>query len=244
VYLFGKGDGRDVIGTDWLNWHGGAGHNVLKFKSGVTPDEVRLTRVGDGLVLSIDGTEDSITASNFFLNNDPSNAYNTLQEVRFADGSSWDIAALLKTKGLTGTAGSDALSGSNWSDLITGLAGDDTLYGLEGDDVLIGGFGNDQLFGGFGNDIYSFGRGDGADVIVDNGAEPGKFNRLIFGVDVAPSDVAASKEGDDLFLTILQSSDSVRIVDFYRSNNPFNPYNSIQEIGFADGSKWGLNQFG
>jgi len=40
---------------------------VLKLKSGVTADEVRLTRDGDGLVLSIEGTEDSITASNFSL---------------------------------------------------------------------------------------------------------------------------------------------------------------------------------
>jgi len=231
------------------------------FKSGVTADEVRLTRIGDGLVLSIEGTDDTITASNFFAWNDPNNGYNTLQEVRFADGSSWDMAAMLKSKGLTGTAGSDGLSGSNWSDLISGLGGDDALYGLEGDDVLIGGLGNDQiiagngndfliggagndqLFGGFGSDIYSFARGDGADVIVDNDAESGKFNRLNFGDDVAPSDVVASQDGDDLVLSILQSSDSMRVVDFYRSASPFNPCNSIQEIGFADGSKWGLSHF-
>jgi Ca2+-binding RTX toxin-like protein len=262
VYLFGKGDGKDVIGGDAIYWWDGTiGFNVLQFKSGVTAGEVRLTRIGDGLVLSIEGTDDTITASNFFAWNDPNNGYNTLQEVRFAGGSSWDMAAMLKSKGLTGTAGSDGLSGSNWSDLISGLGGDDALYGLEGDDVLIGGLGNDQiiagngndfliggagndqLFGGFGSDIYSFARGDGADVIVDNDAESGKFNRLNFGDDVAPSDVVASQDGDDLVLSILQSSDSMRVVDFYRSASPFNPCNSIQEIGFADGSKWGLSHF-
>ena len=171
------------------------------------------------------------------------------------------METLLKEKGLTGTAESDALSGSNLSDTISGLAGDDALCGLGGDDVLIGGLGNDQiiagngndfliggagndqLFGGFGSDIYSFDRGDGADVIVDNDAEPGKFNRLNFGENVAPSDVVATQEGDDLVLSILQSSDSLRVVDFYRSASPFNPYNSIQEIGFADGSVWGLSYF-
>jgi Ca2+-binding RTX toxin-like protein len=168
---------------------------------------------------------------------------------------------MLKTKGFSGTTGSDGLSGSHWSDTMNGLAGDDELYGLGGDDLLIGGLGNDQiiaghgndfliggagndqLFGGFGSDTYSFGRGDGVDVIVDNDIEPGKFNRLSFGGDVAPSDVVASQEGNDLVLSILQSSDSVRVLDFYRSANPFNPYNSIQEIGFADGSKWGLSHF-
>jgi len=262
VYVFGKGDGKDVIGGEFYYWwDGGVGRNVLKLKSGVRAEEVRLTRDGDGLVLSIEGTNDSIKASNFFYANDPNNGYNTLQEVRFEDGSSWDRAALLKSKGLTGTAGSDALSGSNWSDLISGLGGDDALYGLDGDDVLIGGLGNDQiiagngndfliggagndqLFGGFGSDIYSFGKGDGVDVIVDNDVEQGKFNRLNFGDNVAPSDVVASQEGDDLVLSILQSSDSLRVVDFYRSASPFNPFNSIQEIGFADGSVWGLSHF-
>ena len=262
VYVFGKGDGKDVIaGEFYYWWDGGVGYNVLKLKSGVTADELSLTRIGDGLVLSIEGAEDVITASNFFCDNNPGNGYNTLQEIRFADGSSWDMAAMLKTKGLTGTAGSGDLAGSDWSDTISGLAGDDAMYGLGGDDLLIGGLGNDQiiagngndfliggagndqLFGGFGSDIYSFGRGDGADVIVDNDVEPGQFNRLNFGDDVAPSDVVASQEGDDLVLSILQSSDSVRVVDFYRSASPLNPCNSIQEIGFADGSVWGLSHF-
>ena len=263
VYLFGKGDGKDVIGSEYFYWWDGQsiGHNVLTLKSGVTADELRLTRIGDGLVVSIEGTDDSITASNFFYANDPNSGFNTLQEVRFADGSSWDRAELLKSKGLTGTAGSDALFGSVWSDLISGLGGDDALYGLEGDDMLIGGLGNDQiiagngddvligsagndqLFGGLGGDIYSFGRGDGVDVIVDNDVEQGKFNRLSFREDVAPSDVLASRAGEDLVLAILHTSDSVRVVDFYRSANPFNPYNSIQQIGFVDGSVWGLSDF-
>jgi Ca2+-binding RTX toxin-like protein len=199
--------------------------------------------------------------SNFFWNDNPYNPYTSLQEVRFADGSRWNVATLLMEKGLTGTAGSDTLSGSILSDTISGLAGNDVLYGLAGDDVLIGGLGNDQiiagngndlliggagndqLYGGFGSDIYCFGRGDGLDVIVDNDLEQGKFNRLRFGNDIAPSDVLASQSGTDLVLTILQSSDSVRVVDFYRSASPFNPYNSIQEIGFADGSVWGLSRF-
>ena len=263
VYWFGKGDGKDVIGGEYFyGWNGQSiGHNVLKIESGVTAEDVRLARNGDGLVLTIEGTEDSITASNFFYSDDPTSELNTLQEVRFADGSGWDVFAMLKTKGFSGTTGSDGLSGSHWSDTMNGLAGDDELYGLGGDDLLIGGLGNDQiiaghgndfliggagndqLFGGFGSDTYSFGRGDGVDVILDNDIEPDKFNRLSFGGDVAPSDVVASQEGNDLVLSILQSSDSVRVLDFYRSANPFNPYNSIQEIGFADGSKWGLSHF-
>ena len=260
LILFGKGDGRDLIGPEW--WDGYAGKlNVLEFKSGVLAEEIVGRRLGHELELAIAGTADSITVSNFFWDDSPYNQHTSLQEVRFADGSRLSVETLLKEKGLTGTAASDALSGSNLSDTISGLAGDDALYGLGGDDVLIGGLGNDQiiagkgndfliggagndqLFGGFDSDIYFFGRGDGADVIVDNDVESGKFNRLNFGGDVAPSDVVASQAGDDLLLFIVQSTDSVRVVDFYRSASPFNPCNSIQEIGFADGSVWGLSHF-
>ena len=134
--------------------------------------------------------------------------------------------------------------GLDGDDVLIGGLGNDQIIAGNGNDLLIGGVGNDQLFGGLGNDVYSFCRGDGADVIVDNGAEPGKLNRLNFGSDVAPSDVIWSRVGDDLLLSIVQSSDSVRIVDFYRSASPFNPCNSIQEIGFADGAVWGLSYFG
>ena len=103
----------------------------------------------------------------------------------------------------------------------------------------MGGYG--KGLAGAGGNQYGF--GDGSDVIVDNDVESGKFNRLNFGDDIASSDVVSSQAGDDLVLSILQSSDSVRVVDFYRSASPFNPFNSIQEIGFADGSVWGLSHF-
>ena len=146
-------------------------------------DELRLTRIGDGLVVSIEGTDDSITASNFFYANDPHNGFNTLQEVRFADGSSWDRAALLKNKGLTGTAGADALFGSNWSDLISGLGGDDALYGLEGDDVIRGDGGNDSVWAGGGNDGIE--GGEGSDTIYgesgDDVIDGGRGDDVLYG---------------------------------------------------------------
>ena len=90
-------------------------------------------------------------------------------------------------------------------------------------------------------DPYGF--GDGADVIMDNDVESGKFNRLNFSDDIPSSDVVVSQVGDDHLRSLLQSSDPVRVVDFYRSASPFNPFNSIKEIGFADGSVWGLSHF-
>ncbi len=62
IYLFGKGDGQDVI-----SGKSDAGEfNVLQFKSGVTPNEIITTRLENDLVFSIAGTTDKITLK-FFL---------------------------------------------------------------------------------------------------------------------------------------------------------------------------------
>jgi Ca2+-binding RTX toxin-like protein len=173
VYVFGRGDGQDVIGAEWPNWwERPLGHNVLMFKADIAAKDVSLTRREDGLVVSIEGTADTVTASNFFRDHNPGNQFNTLQEIRFADGSSWDVASMLKEQGLRGSDGSDNLRGSHWSDLMRGLGGDDYLYGYGSDDRLFGDSGNDQLWGGEGEDQLDGGAGNdtllgeaGADVI-------------------------------------------------------------------------------
>ena len=48
-----------MIGAESIPWwEGTIGFNVLQLKSGVIAEEVRLTRIGDGLVLLLDGTGD------------------------------------------------------------------------------------------------------------------------------------------------------------------------------------------
>ncbi|MDD5227893.1 MAG: calcium-binding protein, partial [Methylococcales bacterium] len=86
IYLFGKGDGQDVI-----SGKSGAGEiNILQFKSGVTPNDIITTRLGNDLVLSITGTIDKITASSFF-NDTSSNRCIPIQQVSFGDGTVWDM---------------------------------------------------------------------------------------------------------------------------------------------------------
>ncbi|HEU0099304.1 MAG TPA: cadherin domain-containing protein [Allosphingosinicella sp.] len=77
---------------------------------------------------------------------------------------------------LAGTAGEDQLNGGNGNDVLSGLGGhdlllggngSDSLYGGSGNDVLAGGNGNDLLSGGAGADTFRFGRGGGADTILD-----------------------------------------------------------------------------
>lgn len=68
---------------------------------------------------------------------------------------------------ITGTVGADAMSGLKGSDVLNGYLGDDILYGGVAIDTLTGGQGSDTLYGGAGRDIFVFGKGTGADKILD-----------------------------------------------------------------------------
>ena len=156
TYLFGKGDGQDTISSDYDIATGKL--NVLQFRAGVAPDEIAITRSGNNLVLAIAGTPDKVTVGYFFYSDDPANAYNAIQQVRFSDGTSWDTTALI-AKLFAGTAAADSISGTVNADTINGVAGADYLYGRNGDDVLNGGADNDYVSGDNGNDTLDGGTG-------------------------------------------------------------------------------------
>ncbi|MBB3121928.1 Ca2+-binding RTX toxin-like protein [Massilia violacea] len=108
-----------------------------------------------------------------------------IEKVAFADGTVWDIAAILGRQ--NGTEGADSLAGLNgYANRINGLGGNDSISGADkddrldggdgadnisgnaGNDILIGGYGNDVLTGGTGNDIFRFaGTDQGVDSITD-----------------------------------------------------------------------------
>ena len=122
-----NGNGNDTLngGADNDQLYGGTGKlNVLQFKAGVTASEVVATRSGTDLVLSIAGTPDEVTIG-YFFSDDPANAYNAIQQVKFADGTSWDVNAL-KDKAFAGTTAADVINGQAGADYIYGGAGNDT----------------------------------------------------------------------------------------------------------------------
>ncbi len=163
-YLFGKGDGQDLVHA--FNDATTGKRNTLQLKAGIAPSEVVLRQVYDSdlggnvaLELSIAGSTDKITLNGFFYNNDPANTYNSLQQVRFADGLTWDVATVL-AKLYAGTSDADTITGTIAADTINGAAGDDTLHGRDGNDVLNGDMGNDTLYGDAGDDSLFGGAGN------------------------------------------------------------------------------------
>ncbi|MFN6579144.1 MAG: putative Ig domain-containing protein, partial [Aulosira sp. ZfuVER01] len=149
---------------------------------------------------------------------------------------------------INGDAGNDTLSGRSGNDSLNGGDGADNLYGEDGNDTLDGGAGNDILNGGTGNNFYLFGKGDGQDVITYNyDSTAGKLNTLQFKAGVLPTEVALKQVYDGNFsgnaaleLSIVGTTDKITISGFFYQDNPNNPYNSVQQVKFADGTIWDM----
>ncbi len=159
TYRFGKGDGQDLITYDSDTTTGKK--NVLQFEAGIDPAEIEVIRSGPHLVLSIAGSTDKVTLHCFFYADMPgTHNYNPIQEVRFADGTKWDTAALVAKALTVGTDGADTLTGTAAGDRIEGGGGNDTIHAGAGDDLVMGGDGNDTLNGEAGNDTLNGGAGN------------------------------------------------------------------------------------
>ena len=198
TYVFNSGYGADRI-VDSSTAPGVV--DVLEFGAGIATADIVLSRSGTNLVLSVDGSSDSVTlASQFFSDT------HGVEEIRFADGTIWDQATIdaMTATGtsaddvLTGTVYNDLLSGEGGTDTLTGLAGNDSLSGGSGNDRLVGGAGDDSLTGGVGADTFSFDGLFGADTIFDYEAG---IDTVEF-VGFTAGDVALSNDGADTLVNL------------------------------------------
>ncbi len=248
TYLFNVGDGQDTI-TE------GKGNDRIVFGEGIHEEDIRISRDSRDLYLTNLESGDRITVKNFF-----GHADNIVEEVAFADGtvwsleeiydraryyygtdardiiSAWDSNASVPSPEddyIYGGAGDDLLSGNSGNDELYGEAGNDTLNGGTGDDLLVGGTGNDNLNGGAGDDTYLFNIGDGQDTITE-----GKGNdRIVFGEGIREEDIRISRDSRDLYLTNLESGDRITVKNFF-SNADY----IVEEVAFADGTVWSLEE--
>ncbi|MQM38232.1 hypothetical protein KBTX_02242 [wastewater metagenome] len=140
---------------------------------------------------------------------------------------------------LRGSAGDDRLYGEEGADTLSGGAGYDRLSGGDGDDILEGGAGDDWLSGDAGNDVYRFGHGGGHDRIRNYTYQPGetKLDAVQFDSDIASSDVALVRTGNDLRIELNGGTDSVTIDDYFWGDALTGAYR-VEELRFGDGSIW------
>ncbi len=216
------------------------GQNIIQFATGIVADDIGITRTDingmSTLVMTIGGRE--------FFQIDASQPAD-MASYRFADGAQLTHQDLLgqrffetlNTGGgsgddlLQGYAGNDSLSGGDGNDRLFGYGGNDMLNGENGNDVLVGGKGADFLSGGTGNDTYLFARGDGSDVIADNGGFA-ESDVIRFAADIRRDDVAFSRQANgDLLIQLGDGTDQIAVQGWYGNAN-----NRIARIEFGDGT--------
>ncbi len=184
VYLFGRGDGHDILNN--YGYQQNAPKGALVLDSGIAATDIKMWRSGNFLCISILGTTDRIDIAEYF-EADATGTY-TVKEIRFADGTVWDVA-YVKAMVLAAADGDDDLYGFDTENVLVGGLNNDRLFGYGGNDVLSGGLGNDLLDGGKGNDQLN--GGEGADYLT--GGE---------GADIlsggAGTDALFDDDGDDI----------------------------------------------
>ncbi|WP_447971535.1 calcium-binding protein [Nitrospira sp. M1] len=205
TYVFTRGDGQDVIEDNgWFS-------TDRLLLNGYTPNEVQVSREGTSttIVLTFVGTEDQVRIIRAL-----DGWADGLEQIVFEDGTLW-TPSILQERILT--------------EAIT--EGDDTIVGFESSDVLAGGLGNDTLHGDDGSDTYVFTRGDGQDLIEDNGwYDTDKL--LIHGY--TPEEVRLQRDGGySVILSFLGTDDEITIVNEFTTKGDM-----IEEVHFDDGTVW------
>ncbi|KZK94256.1 MULTISPECIES: calcium-binding protein [unclassified Pseudovibrio] len=161
------GDGNDIVDL-WYPEKPIHKNQKVVFGSGISPDEITVTRVGEGtdafgksrddldLLLTFKDGGTLLIKNAFYFGASHLN----FSEFQFSDGTVWNWENFNKMLYENASDADERFVGTLGDDTIYGLGGDDVIIGLSGDDHLIGGEGNDDLFGAEGNDHLEGGAGD------------------------------------------------------------------------------------
>jgi Ca2+-binding RTX toxin-like protein len=211
IYIYKAGDG-----SDWLRDTGiaAADHDLLILQ-GLNPNDVTFQRIGMTLIIQITAGG-SITVDDFFRNWDAE--ARGIDTIRFEDG-----ASLTRTQ-IQGLSFSD---GSSSSDVII-----DSALG----DIIRGGSGHDSIQIGGGSDLLMWSKGDGWDVITDTEIG-GADTDTLYLTDVSVSGVELSQAGNNLYVRILESGETITVTGFFNNFNTTGR-TGIDQIRFSDGLVW------
>jgi len=214
TYVFSSGDGIDVISDV-------SGINNIKFTQEIDSSTVALQRNGAALVVGY-GNNDRITVNDMFdaatgrlLSN------RSIDAIQFFNGQRWS-AAEIQAK----------------VSVIVGSAADDLLQGSMDADTLTGGLGNDYLVGGAGDDVYRYTKGDGDDVIDDEGGT----DTIEFGAGISPKQININRDShNNLSIEILDGG-KISVANAFDPNSAAFRSGTIDVIKFVDGTTWDLTR--
>ncbi|WP_275298352.1 calcium-binding protein, partial [Sphingomonas beigongshangi] len=205
TYRYTSGDGGDEI------YEEGSSTDIDTLQLvDLNPGDVTFRRDGVHLYMTDTTTGQETKISNQWY----SDAAYGIEQIKFADGTTWDRAAIQQAA---------------W---IRGSNADDRLYGSSDADILIGGKGNDYLYGGRGSDTYRYTSGDGGDEIYEEGSSTDIDTLQL--VDLNPGDVTFRRDGVHLYMTDTTTGQETKISNQWYSDAAY----GIEQIKFADGTTW------
>ena len=213
VYQVAIGEGNDTI----LDSSG----NDQLILAGIASADVDFSRTALDLVITVRATGQRIVLENQYVRDDGQtyaveNLVFTDRTVSFLDVNPEDID-------IVGTNGDDAITGSNFAETLDGRGGNDTLTG------------------GDGGDTYKFDAGYGQDVIIDRRVRANWSDRrgvhvpvndvVEFGGGIVEADVRWVKDGNDLLISIVGRTDTLRIRNQFGDTEE-----GVELFRFFDGS--------
>ena len=230
IYVFLPGDGQDVIIENEQV------PNVIAFGGCIIPADIIFTKDGTSLIVSIDGTEDSMTLTGWF--NDQGGFANTSVTFFQFNGEPLprDVQYVF-----------DNLGGNNGGDLTpnNGTDGNDTLTDpLDIDVIFTGGLGDDLLIGGAGCDTYVFNRNDGNDIIIETapGDEFGhNIDTIQFGTGIIRNDLTFANNNNDLLVTVNNGGGTITVKNWFDGSQHGGADMNVEIFAFVDDPNNSLN---
>jgi VCBS repeat-containing protein len=247
-YLFGMGDGQDVI-EDALG--------CVQFGPGIGQNDIAFSRDGNDLIATISASGDSVRIKDWL------GSSQRIDRFYFDNGASLSISDVLAK--LNVSEGAEILYGSPGADALNGTEKDSTIYGREGDDVLAGGMGGDELYGEAGNDTLNGGAdrdwlygGEGNNTYIvapgmglDNamGASLAVANdTVVFAAGIRPEDVTvqlgnanwSGQPGDVGYYNLVIGIGGNDALVVRTASGSDLGQGAIQHFRFEDGTEWTL----
>lgn len=144
-------------GTDTVAELGGV--DTIAFRAGVIPANIVVYRSINGGSDFDDLFIEDLTGNKLIVDEHFSNVDRSVEQIIFADSTTWLIASLeIETRGTSGADYIDdvAFGYASLADTIYGYAGADQIYGGAGNDILDGGADNDYMDGEADNDTVTY----------------------------------------------------------------------------------------
>jgi len=239
---FGLGSGQDTVMSSHTRTAAGWQQDKSILSSIVVAADtqassLRFTREGADILVSLQGSTDSLRIAAFYENESSSLIQSTIDSIRLASGTLLNRDALAAGVGRVEFSGAtetdDLLIADEAGAVLSAGAGNDYLAGQGGGDTLIGGAGNDYLIGGAGTDAFLYSHGWGNDTLDNRalGLEViSASDAIVFDDTVLLDDLIFKKNGENLLIIHRTTLDSILVL--YSSDD----LHSLPTVRFSDGT--------